>query len=373
MQMQDIFYTFPNVTLGTTQTVYSVALDQLDQYFNPQVNVPFERHLFRNISQQPSETIDQLITRLRQKAEFCDFIDVNGQMRDQVIEKCLSHNLRRKLLQKGRNLTLDQLQTVARAMETSENQAVSIEGTTPRGEQVNRVHQTSKRRSDSDRQTGNRKQCYRCGSNAHLQKSDSCSAKDKECFKCHKIGHFSKMCKTKPEAYQGTPKHKRKTPSKQKVRLVETSDDDYAFSIGDDCKQPTVPVSIGGIHDVPMIIDSGSSCNVISKQLWENLKTKHVDCVSGKSEKKLYVYGSEKSMDVMGCFVAQVSVGNNGRSISAEFTVVKGKGQALLGYKTATELGVLKIGVNNVNTVQQLVPDEQVEKYKSCFSGLGIN
>ena len=373
MQMQDIFYTFPTVEPEADQTVYSVALDQLDRYFTPQVNVPYERHLFRNISQQPTETIDQLITRLRQKAEFCEFTDKNEQIRDQVIEKCLSHNLRRKLLEKGKNLTLEQLQTVARAMENSEKQAVSIEGTT-RGE-VNRVQ--TKRRGDRDRQTGSvNKTCYRCGSSTHLQNSDVCFAKDKECFKCHKVGHLSKCCKTKTPGSQDKQRHKG-TSGKSKIRFVETSslsnDDDYAFSIVDDCKQPTVPVNIGGIADVPMIIDSGASCNVIDKHLWEKLKQQHVKCNSRKTEKKLFVYGSTRSMDVIGCFEAQVSVGNNDRQINAEFTVVREKGQALLGYKTATELRVLKIGIdsNNVNMVSQLEPKELVEKYKSCFVGLG--
>jgi len=132
MQMQDIFFTFPTIDPQGDETAYIVALNQLDHYFTPQVNVPYERHLFRNISQQPSETIDQLITRFRQKEEFCGFNDSSGQIRDQVIEKCLSHNLRRKLLEKGRNLILDQLQTIATAMETSEKQAVrSIECSKP--------------------------------------------------------------------------------------------------------------------------------------------------------------------------------------------------------------------------------------------------
>ena len=48
---------------------------------------------------------------------------MDEQIRDQVISKCLSHELRRKLLQKGRNLTLPQLREIARSMEESEKQA----------------------------------------------------------------------------------------------------------------------------------------------------------------------------------------------------------------------------------------------------------
>ncbi|KAL5013851.1 hypothetical protein ScPMuIL_008121 [Solemya velum] len=107
----------------------------LDRYFGPVGNAQMERHLFRNMFQQPTETIDQFVTRLRQKAEFCTYTDVGERIKEQVIEKCTSHNLRRELLEKREDLTLEQLQTIARAMENSETN--KIEGI-PQHE-VNRV------------------------------------------------------------------------------------------------------------------------------------------------------------------------------------------------------------------------------------------
>ena len=53
---------------------------------------------------------------------------MDEQIRDQETSKCLSHELRRKLLQKGRNMTLPQLREIARSMEESGKQARSIEG-----------------------------------------------------------------------------------------------------------------------------------------------------------------------------------------------------------------------------------------------------
>ena len=53
--------------------------------------------MFREMSQLPSETVEQFVTRLRQKAQSCEFGDasaVDEQIRDQVISKCLSHNIR---------------------------------------------------------------------------------------------------------------------------------------------------------------------------------------------------------------------------------------------------------------------------------------
>ena len=76
----------------------------------------------RNMQQLSTESTDQYVTRLRQRADLCQFEDKTDEnIRDQVIEKCLSNRLRTKLLEKGAGL--DQLQMIARAMEVSTAQA----------------------------------------------------------------------------------------------------------------------------------------------------------------------------------------------------------------------------------------------------------
>jgi len=60
--MQDVYYTFPAAQEpGEGETGYTVAMEQLDQYFTPLVNVPYERHLFRTMAQIPMESINQYI------------------------------------------------------------------------------------------------------------------------------------------------------------------------------------------------------------------------------------------------------------------------------------------------------------------------
>ena len=63
MQLQDIYF-----TLKRDLSKYDDAEKALTQYFQPSISVPFERHVFRNASQRDDETIEQFITRLRQKA-----------------------------------------------------------------------------------------------------------------------------------------------------------------------------------------------------------------------------------------------------------------------------------------------------------------
>ena len=95
--VQDIFYTLVVPDPVDDHNVYDLAVAALDGYFQPQNNAAFERSQFRAMVQLPSETVDQYITRLRQKAVYCDFHNVDVNIRDQIIEKCYAQRLRRKL------------------------------------------------------------------------------------------------------------------------------------------------------------------------------------------------------------------------------------------------------------------------------------
>ena len=131
-----------------------------------------------------------------------------------------------------------------------------------------------------------------------------------------------------------------------------------AFDILDDSNVSSdgkIPVKIGGLP-VTMIIDSGASCNVIGRNVWEYLKANKVACVSTKASKKLYSYGSNQTLQVAGMFTTEVSLRESVLS-GVEFVVIENEGHALLGRETAISLGVLKLGAH-VNSLEVLT-DEQ--------------
>ena len=170
----------------------------MDKYFKPLANVPYERLCFRQTCQLANETVEQFVTRLRQKAQTCEFGDapaIDEQIRDQVISKCSSHELRRKLLQKGRELTLLQLREIARSMEESEKPARSIEGRADEAHsEVNSVDgKRNSRLNDSSRSV----KCFCCGYMGHKASDRRCPVRGKQCRKCNGAGHFEVMCKTK--------------------------------------------------------------------------------------------------------------------------------------------------------------------------------
>ena len=91
MELQEIYYTLVS---EDTETTFNDCLAALDNYFTPKVNVPLERHVFRQMEQMEGENIDQFVCRLRQKAISCDFANVGEAIRDQNIEKCKDSRLR---------------------------------------------------------------------------------------------------------------------------------------------------------------------------------------------------------------------------------------------------------------------------------------
>ncbi|XP_015779025.1 PREDICTED: uncharacterized protein K02A2.6-like [Acropora digitifera] len=374
LSVQDIFFTLDE---GTGENKYLKAKDALDKYFKPQANVPYERLCFREMSQLPSGTVKQFGTRLRQKAQSCEFGDaaaVDEQIRDQVISKCLSHNIRRKLLEKGKILTLQQLREIARVMEGSEKQARKIESA---ANEVNRVSVDSNGKGDP-RVDGKQStvRCFCCGNVGHRANDKVCPARGKRCRKCNNLGHFVKVCKTKLKTSEGKKGGKDRRVRQVGVGVDETDDSEYAFGVlggADNPDNGEIFVQIGGVQ-VTMIIDSGASCNVLDRNLWEYLKANKVRCASSRATKKLYSYGNKQPLQVAGTFTADVTVGNRVLN-EVEFVVIESEGHALLGRETAISLGVLQLGPQ-INSLQLSTHGENrgpniLDKFPGCCEGIG--
>ncbi|KAK3097548.1 hypothetical protein FSP39_010680 [Pinctada imbricata] len=373
MNVQDIYYTLPEI--AGEDDAYVKTKTALETYFSPQVNLPYERHVFRNLAQSESETIEQFITRLKQQAEYCEFgATLDDQIRDQVIDKCMSSHLRRKLLEKGRTLTLDQLRQIATSMETADKQARNIEGM--KELKINKVagrreRQVVKKPDHGYMHNGKQaakpeKLCFRCGNKGHFGKDLTCPARDKLCNKCGREGHFAICCKTR------VPQARKQGKGKPRVRHVEeqSGEDEFAFSVsGFADNNNQITVKVGGVN-IKMLIDSGASCNIIDKQMWTNLKDKKIKCKSEKTVRKIYAYGNPKPLPILGVFYADV-ITRKRQKENVDFIVIDGKGEALLGRKTATELGLLKIYTDDsVNTVYLTTTDLE-GAYPEVFDGVG--
>lgn len=342
--VQDIFSTLPDT--GTAKE-YDKAVAALNNYFVPKVNTAYARHLFRQITQNTGEKTQQFVTRLRQAAKDCGYgTDTDNHVRDEVLAKCTSTALRRKLLEEGETLTLTRTLEIADQFEKVEAQMASL------AEGVHRIRETSKDKSEApSRQRG---ECYRCGKSGHYGRDPNCPAKGQVCKKCGKKDHFAKVCRSKGNDDRNN----------ENLNQIEENCE-YAFHIHDD-NTPMIGVKVGGIN-LDVLIDSGASSNIISEKTWESLKAQRISCVSqkGPTKKNLYAYASKTPLAIKGTFTCDVKAGQ--RETTAEFLVIKGEGTPLLGRKTATELGTLKVGVD----VAAICEEDIFTKYPTVFQGVG--
>ena len=226
--------------------MYDDCVQRLNEHLAPQLNIPFERHTFRQIQQLPTETFDQFVARLRQKATSRGFAKVEEAIRDQVIERGSSNHLRRKCLEKSGNIPLNEMQRIARAFEAVDLQMRSMEGDQGRSNHDTEVNAVDSKRKWKGKSGGigrgheSRAQskhdfnkCYRCTQTGHFARDLTCPARDKICTQCGIRGHYAVCCKT-----QGADNSKPKRTKKDKAYNVRGSEEEYyAFTIESDRNQ----------------------------------------------------------------------------------------------------------------------------------------
>lgn len=364
--VQDIFSTLQG-TGGPTD--YKEAVDALNEYFVPQVNTALARHEFQKLHQKPGETVQQFATRLRQVVKDCGYGgDSDNQIRDAILSRGTSEYVRRKLLEVGRGLTLASALETAAQCETIEEQMSAMSGASKAtAETVNHVSSKGKRGKQvswnakgkqSKDYNKNDGKCYRCGNSDHMGRDPKCPARGQTCNKCHGKDHYAKVCRTK------------NLKNRQTVNSVETENarNDFAFVVNDGDMPERLSFCVGGVN-VKMLVDSGATSNVMGENAWENLKAGHIKCHSyvPKTERRLYSYSSSEPLVVKGEFTCDISIGN--KTEQAEFIVIKGNGEPLLGRETATRLGVLRIGAN-ISAVTDLKHTLQ-QQYPEVFKGVG--
>ena len=223
--------------------------------------------------------------------------------------------------------------------------------------------------------------CYRCNRQGHFARDAQCPARDQVCKRCGKRRHYAVCCKTRGS---GRPKWKTSDTTNPKVKNCYKvtgnrqgeNRDDYAFTVDNTGNvSGVVDLKVGGVAITSILIDSGATCNIMDKATWEMLKKDGVKCVSCRANKKLFAYGQEKPIDVLGTFVAEIECKNNDRKCEGEFTVIKGTDKTLLGRRTAEKLDVLRVGPlehpQTYSVTEEGTDADIRRKFADVFAGVG--
>lgn len=134
------------------------------------INILRERYIFRSMS-QGGQKLEVWIKHLERQANYCDFINIEEQIRDQIIEKTSSGELRKRALHSEMSLT--EIINLAKIIEAV---------------------------------------CYHCGSTDH-KVDERCPARNMVCRICNVIGHIEKCCPEKNNSRKRTSEVLRVSPT----------------------------------------------------------------------------------------------------------------------------------------------------------------
>ena len=111
----------------------------------------------------------------------------------------------------------------------------------------------------------------------------------------------------------------------------------------------------------------------MGRPTWEQLKSQGIRWETRKSSTTLFAYGSEEPLPTLGTFTAEVTIPGSGFQCKAALFGIDGNGRPLLGRHMAEQLGVLRIGPVQANSISGKCTVTDIQKeYKELFEGVGL-
>lgn len=137
-------------------------------------------------------------------------------------------------------------------------------------------------------------------------------------------------------------------------------DCEYTFGIKQvKGKRPRVSMTLEDT-DISMLVDTGSTINVITDTCYQRL-TKH-PTLDQSNKVRVYAYGSKTPLKVRGTFETELTFRDN--TAQATFYVVYGDSDNLLSCDTSESLGIVKL-------TYAITADDMSSSYANLFNGLG--
>lgn len=363
----------------TLLNAYELAKKMLSLHFEPRINTEFEVFNFRKANQRPNETVNQFYARLLKLSEFCDFTDRDKEIKSQIISTTTSNRLRDYAFQK--RPTLQQLLNEAKAFELAAEHVSKMQQHPVDISETNFVKRTKTKKqskttlnSTTEKQNTQKQHHYRqnnqqskkckfCGYDWHTNGIKSCPAQNQTCNKCGKMNHFGKMCLSNKQTQRANPSNQ----TKQTNNVESQADDsgEFVFNIKGENKQLPEVVVILNELPVTFTIDSGSTSNIISKYVYNQLNKPSLV----ETDVQIQTY-SRNILPVIGKFEGRFHYKN--ATVHEDIFVIDNNNintRSLMSYCTATKLKLLQITCTTVSAEQY--KDNVKKKHPSLFGRIG--
>ena len=356
--------------------------DALQVHYKPRVIVIYERYKFYSRSQKSGESVADFVAAIKALAHSCEFgAGLNDMLRDRFVMGLSNETTQHTLLAEA-DLTFNRAVEVATAREAAirDAQAMGGTGSTSTGtvHSLNHRSNTKSKVSMSQPKTKPKSNynanTYKGSNNSKSSPKTPCSGcgkwhwkndcpfKSAECHLCKKVGHIKKMC------FKAKNKEKGASNVNFSCEEKNSNEYDFVFNVKKENVKPIVVHVLMNKVKVPMELDTGASCSLISKntyeQIWPSPESRPSLCPSSAN---LRVYGGSP-LRVSGEIEITAELEDSNKSCQAKIVVVDGEGPCLLGRDLIHTLGLLgNINkVSNTNTLKKEFP-ELFSEGLGCF------
>lgn len=362
-----------NLTAEQQRDITTI-LEALEAYFKPARNVIYERYVFGCCKQEEGESIDNFVTRLREKAATCDYAGLKDEMiRDKIVLGITNEGTRRRLLSEKKLTLLTAIEMCRTAEQTAMHMRAMDAACTSPAETVHAVARKPSRpnqwkQSNSPRLLDTRNTCRYCGT-VHSRGRDHCPAYGKTCRLCGTDNHFAKVClKSKSRSTEG----KLHCVEYSKEEPVEGSDDDIytvesISTVHMKGKKWFVSLRLHG-KSLRCQLDSGATCNVMSYKDKVRVAP-HTPLQPSNAKLRLY---SGELLDSVGVFNTECLV--KGERYQLSFEIVETNQSPLLSGSTCEQLGLMQFTIpEDVLKMEHersnpLTKEQLIDKYNDVFN-----
>ena len=356
------------------------VLEKFETHLEPKSNHRIRRYEFQSLRQEPQETVDNFLARLKNVASKCKFKDEEERLVDQFIWGCVHPEVQKMLIGKDA-LKLKDATDTARAHEATKKQMATL---SPQAS--SKIDVVSKQPWQKSQQT-----CRNCGLVHSFDDRQKCPAFGKECRACGRLNHWEKKCRSgKPDRKTQFQKSDRKKANKFKRKEIhaqqeedDTSEDEF-LSVGmikvhemesknsdeDDEAYSTIQIQkkVGKKRtfiDLRVKVDTGAQSNLLPISLYRRMFPEHMaqadkikDGILTPSKVILTAYGEHVVPQLGKATIAGI---HNEKEVNCTFYVVKAEGPAILGLSSCRKLKIVTLNLAVVTSSPRIDKDKPIK------------
>lgn len=357
-----------------------------DKFCIGEINVSYERYVLNKRVQEANESFDNFLSDTRHLIRSCEYGNLaDSVVRDRLICGVKDESLRQKLLT-VRQLDLAKAIDMCRANESAQRHLRDMRGSDEvhavtsyrrptaayhrqRSQSQSRQHHvatagprhTSAARptSDSTSRTASRR-CKFCNRQHEFRKT-SCLAYNKICNACGLKNHFSnsQVCKKRSNTGISFIESDDTDDSAEDVLALETSQTSHP-------KKLYAKMNLGKQSDIPFLLDTGASANLMSLHLLH--KAFGRNCNLQSTSRKLLLY-DKSELQTVGVTRVPVTNPRTNTLHDLDFYVTDSTAQSpLIGAQDCLAMGLLQVNHENVCTVKLIEQSEKMTGINLSYS-----